>query len=144
MSESNVQAVPMAKKSTSDSLENDMGKTLTSTKITSEIDFLKRMKLKAQIAGYAGATDDVKAISKFESADDKRVQNNYVKLIKLYNDSESEKRDTPLVRTKRNELSNIYSVFGFTDLFSIASTISEIERVRSANDDILSVVKSLV
>ena len=76
MSESNVQAVPMAKKSTSDSLENDMGKSLTSTKITSEIDFLKRMKLKAQIAGYAGATEDVKAISKFESADDKRVQNN--------------------------------------------------------------------
>ena len=144
MSESNVQAVPMAKKSTSDSLENDMSKTLTSTKITSEIDFLKRMKLKAQIAGYASATDDVKAISNFESADDKRVQNNYVKLIKLYNDSESEKRDTPLVRTKRNELSNIYSVFGFSDLYSIASTISEIERVRSANDDILSVVKSLV
>ena len=144
MSDSNVQAVPMAKQSTSDSLENDLSKTLTSSKITSEIDFLKRMKLKAQIAGYEGATEDVKAISKFESADDKRVQNNYVKLIKLYNDSESEKKDTPLVRTKRNELSNIYSVFGFNDLYSIASTISEIERVRSANEDILSVVKSLV
>ena len=84
MSESNVQAVPMAKKSTSDSLENDMGKTLISTKITSEIDFLKRMKLKAQIAGFPGATSSTKAIAEFESSDDKRVQNNYVKLIKLY------------------------------------------------------------
>ena len=85
-----------------------------------------------------------KAIAKFESTDDKRVQDNYVKLIRLYDSAEDEKRNTPLVRTKRNELSNIYSVFGFSDLYSIASTISEIERVRSANDDILSVVKSLV
>ena len=143
MSESNVQAVPMAKKSTSDSLENDMGKTLTSTKITSEIDFLKRMKLKAQIAGYGGASEDVKAIAQFESTDDKRVQDNYVKLIRLYNAAEKEKEDTPTVRTKRNELSNLYSVFGFSDLYSIASTISEIERVRSSNDDIISVVNSL-
>ena len=143
MSESNVQAVPMAKKSTSDSLENDMSKTLTSTKITSEIDFLKRMKLKAQIAGYAGASAETKTIAEFESSDDKRVQANYVKLISLYNESEKEIVATPTVRVKRNELANIYSVFGFNDLYSIASTISEIERVRSANDDILSVVKSL-
>ena len=143
MSDSNVQAVPMARKSTSDSLENDMSKTLTSTKITSEIDFLKRMKLKAQIAGYAGATADTKAIAEFESSDDKRVQNNYVKLIKLYTAAEKEKVDAPTVRVKRNELSNIYSVFGFNDLYSIASTISEIERVRSSNTDIISVVESL-
>ena len=143
MSDSNVQAIPMARKSTSDSLENDMSKTLTSTKITSEIDFLKRMKLKAQIAGYAAASDNVKAISQFESVDDKRVQANYVKLISLYDESEKERVETPTVRVKRNELSNIYSVFGFNDLYSIASTISEIERVRSSNTDIISVVDSL-
>ena len=56
-----VNAIPMAKQTKEEVIENDLGKTLKSSKITSEIDFLKRMKLKQQISAgfflYVSLTD---------------------------------------------------------------------------------------
>lgn len=146
----NVSAIPMAKQNASEQVENELSKnSLRSSKVTSEIDFLKRMKLKKYIASVAGTDAALKEIVEFQSADDERIQQIYAKLIKMYKESEAEKKaaatDTKgeVGRTARNAMSNIYSQFGYRDLFSIASVIAEIQRVRAENEDILSSVKGL-
>jgi len=149
----NISAIPMAKKSASETIENDLGRHLKSSPITSEIDFLKKMKLKTQLMDSvknsslsAKEKDSLTAIAKFQSNDDKRIQETYSKLIKVYQDAEAEKNDKDsnkpgeVVRTKRNELSNLYSQFGYRDLYDIASTISEIQRTVVENRDIMGAV----
>ena len=69
---------------------------LQSSGISSEIDFLKRIKLRAQIlsanvaiaasAGVKLSADDITAVS-FESKKDKRKKEYYAKLIGVYNAS---------------------------------------------------------
>ena len=145
MSDKNIQAIPMAKKSHSDQIEDQLGEKLTSTKITSEIDYLKKMKLRSYL--MANGTDETKAIASFQSQDDKRKEQIYVKLIKLYKDSEKEEKDemegkTP-GRVKRNEMSNIYATFGYEDLYSIACDISEIQRVKQSNKNVLSIIENI-
>ena len=143
-----VNAIPMAKQTKEEVVENDLGTTLKSSKITSEIDFLKRMKLKQQISKESGADASLKAIADFQSADDKRIQEVYAKLIEIYQKAEAEKaaavRDPSTPRTDRNTRANIYSQFGYKSLYDIASIVSEIQRVRSENDDIMSSVKSIL
>jgi hypothetical protein len=149
----NISAIPMAKQSASETIENDLGRHLKSSPITSEIDFLKKMKLKTQLITSVSTSglsekekDALTAIAKFQSNDDKRIQQTYSKLIKVYQDAEAEKNDKDsnkpgeVVRTKRNELSNLYSQFGYRDLYDIASTISEIQRTVVENRDIMGAV----
>ena len=111
-----VNAIPMAKQTKEEVIENDLGKTLKSSKITSEIDFLKRMKLKQQISKEATSDPSLKAIADFQSADDKRIQEVYAKLIAMYQAAEDEKKKetvkppgTSQDRTKRNILANLYA-----------------------------------
>ena len=153
----NISAIPMAKQNATETIENDLGKHLKSSPITSEIDFLKKMKLKTQLmdsVNRSALSDAEKAsiiaISSFQSADDKRIQTVYSQLIKLYQDAEKEKNDPTknpptgtLDRTKRNELSNVYSQFGYRDLYDIAATIAEIKRTVTENLDIMGAVNSL-
>ena len=145
-----INAIPMAKQTKEEVVENDLGKTLKSSKITSEIDFLKRMKLKQQIAKDASDDDEgkiLKSIANFQSADDKRIQDVYAKLIKLYQNAEEEKeraaRDPSTARTNRNILSNIYAQFGYKDLYEIAAVVAEIKRVKQENEDIMSSVNTI-
>ena len=58
-----VNAIPMAKQTKEEVVENDLGKTLKSSKITSEIDFLKRMKLKQQISKELKGATEADAVS---------------------------------------------------------------------------------
>ena len=152
-----VQAIPMSKQNASEQVENDLGKELKSSKITSEIDFLKKMKLKAQLfrETAAGTTqgDALRKIATFQSSDDKRIQIVYSKLIALYEAAENEKQTeenkpeaekASVGRAARNEMSNIYSQFGYKELYEIASTISEIQRVKTENADIMSSVRSII
>ena len=145
-----VNAIPMAKQTKEEVVENDLGRTLKSSKITSEIDFLKRMKLKQQIAKDAPDDADgkiLRSIATFQSADDKRIQDVYAKLIAIYQKAEEEKAQAALnpatSRQHRNTLSNIYSQFGFRDLYEIAATVAEIKRVKSENEDIMSSVNTI-
>ena len=144
-----VNAIPMAKQTKEEVIENDLGKTLKSSKITSEIDFLKRMKLKQQISQHATSDPSLKAIADFQSSDDKRIQEVYAKLIAMYQASESEKQaaaanpTAPVSREKRNILANLYATFGYRDLYEIASVISEIKRVQNENIDIMSSVNTI-
>ena len=142
-----VNAIPMAKQTKEEVVENDLGKTLKSSKITSEIDFLKRMKLKQQISKESGADASLKAIADFQSADDRRIQEVYAKLIEIYQKAEAEKaaavRDPSTARTDRNTLANIYAQFGYKDLYEIAAIVSEIKRVKQENEDIMSSVNTI-
>ena len=142
-----VHAIPMAKQNASEKIENDLGTSLKSSKITSEIDFLKRMKLKQTISKEAKDDPSLKAIADFQSADDKRIQDVYAKLIKLYQNAEEEKeraaRDPSTARTNRNIRSNIYAQFGYKDLYEIAAVVAEIKRVKQENEDIMSSVNTI-
>ena len=46
-------------------------------------------------------------------------------------------------RAKRNEMSNIYATFGYSDLYSIACVVSEIQRVKQSNKNVLSIVENI-
>ena len=143
-----IEAIPMAKQTKQETVENDLGNELKSSKIVSEIDFLKKMKLKAKLASTAG-TDDagkaLKAIAEFQSQDDLRIQQVYAKLILKYQQAESEKKravgKAAEPRTFRNEMANIYAQFGYKDLYQIAAVVAEISRVKQENEDIMSTVK---
>ena len=145
MSESNISAVPMAKKSASDQIENELGEKLVSTKITSEIDYLKKMKLRSYL--QTNGTPEAKAIASFQSQDDKRKEQTYVKLIALYKAAEDEEKkelnNEKPGRVKRNEMSNVYATFGYSDLYSIACVVSEIQRVKQSNKNVLSIVENI-
>ena len=114
-----VNAIPMAKQTKEEVIENDLGKTLKSSKITSEIDFLKRMKLKQQISVAATTSGDasLKAIADFQSTDDKRVQEVYSKLIAMYQSAEDEKRQKLL------NLLVLYKI-GQKEIFSLTFTLN--------------------
>ena len=105
------------------------------------------MKLKQQISREATGDPSLKAIAEFQSADDKRIQEVYAKLIAMYQAAEKEKKDElgkPVQeRTKRNILSNLYAQFGYKDLYEISATISEIRRVKQENEDIMSSVNTI-
>ena len=143
----NVSAIPMASKSKSDQIENELGEKLVSTKITSEIDYLKKMKLRSYL--QQNGSVEAKAIASFQSQDDKRKEQTYVKLIALYKAAEQEEQDeldpnkSNPGRVKRNEMANIYATFGYEDLYSIACVISEIQRVKQSNKNVLSIVENI-
>ena len=141
----NISAIPMSKKSASDQIENELGEKLVSTKITSEIDYLKKMKLRSYL--QTNGSDEAKAIASFQSQDDKRKEQTYVKLINLYKKAEDEEKDELAGknpgRVKRNEMSNVYATFGYSDLYSIACDISEIQRVKQSNKNVLSIVENI-
>ena len=141
----NIQAIPMAKKSASDQIENELGEHLSTSKITSEIDYLKKMKLRSYLQTHG--SDEAKAIASFQSQDDKRKEKTYVKLIELYKSAEREEQDElegkTKTRAKRNQMSSIYASFGYEDLYSIACVISEIQRVKQSNKNVLSIIESI-
>ena len=103
------------------------------------------MKLRSYL--QTNGSDEAKAIASFQSADDKRKEQTYVKLIKLYKKAEDEEKEEVEGknpgRVKRNEMASIYSNFGYEDLYSIACVISEIQRVKQSNKNVISIVDNV-
>ena len=129
--------------------EDDMPRKLQSSNISSEIDFLKRIKLRAQILhANEGLTDklsvdDIAAVS-FESKEDRRKKGYYAKLITVYNKSVAP-LTTPAapnpaeVKAKleaKMKLSYLYSIYGMKDLYELACDLSQVERVQESNEEI--------
>ena len=131
--------------------EDEMPDRLKSSDISSEIDFLKRIKLKAQIlqsahalvgqAGYEIPADDVAAAS-FESQEDKRKKKFYSRLIALYNKTTSV--DAAIKLAAKKDLAYLYSVYGMKDLYELACDLSKIERTTETNDEATTVSKSIL
>jgi hypothetical protein len=136
--------------------EDEMPDRLKSSDISSEIDFLKRIKLKAQIlqsaqalsgkAGYEIPADDVAAAS-FESQEDIRKKKFYSKLISLYNKSigsgNPKPSDAEKLEAKKN-LAYLYSVYGMKDLYELACDLSKIERTTETNAEATTVSKEIL
>ena len=98
---------------------------------------------------YTISRDVLKAIADFQSADDKRIQEVYAKLIAMYQAAEAEKNaaalnpSAPITRERRNILANLYAQFGYKDLYEIATVVAEIKRVKQENIDIMSSVDQI-
>ena len=142
-----VEVKEIIKQNAIETAEDDMPKKLQSSGISSEIDFLKRIKLRAQIlnanvvltaAGKALSVDDIEAVS-FESKEDKRKKGYYAKLIKVYNDSvetDAAKVTAAKKLEAKMKLSYLYSIYGMKDLYELACDLSQVERVQESNEEI--------
>jgi hypothetical protein len=89
-----VEIKEISKRSVIETAEDDLPQNMRSSGVTSEIDYLKRLKLRSQImANHAASSslhDDELAIAGFKSAEDMRIEKYYGKLIVLYNKSVDE------------------------------------------------------
>ena len=138
----------ISKRSVVETAEDDLPANLKSSGITSEIDYLKRLKLRSQIianhAAHGGLHVDEIAIAKFKSAEDSRLEKYYGKLIILYNKTIKEPANkidrTPAekeaVMQAKMELAYLYSIYGYKNLYSLAHDLSEVQRVQKSNDEI--------
>ena len=147
-----VEVKEIVKQNAIETAEDDLPRKLQNSGISSEIDFLKRIKLRAQILTSAASLvgtvnklsdDDIAAVS-FESKEDKRKKSYYSKLITVYNSSVAP-LTTPAapnpaeVKAKleaKMKLSYLYSIYGMKDLYELACDLSQVERVQESNEEI--------
>lgn len=147
-----VEVKEIVKQNAIESAEDDMPHKLSSSGIHSEIDFLKRIKLRAQVLSSQQGLDpahklspeDIVAVS-FESKEDKRKKSYYSKLITIYNDSVKKPADVAAGYTQgekdaklqaKMKLSYLYSIYGMKDLYELACDLSNVERVQESNEEI--------
>ena len=140
-----VEIKEISKRSEVETAEDDLPQRLAPSGISSEIDYLKRLKLKSQIAVNAStagvlSTQEL-AIAKFKSLEDTRIEKYYSNLIKVYQASivEVESSDETGKKAKldaKMKLAYLYSIYGYKNLYSLAHDLSEVERVQKSNDEI--------
>ena len=147
-----VEVKEIVKQNAIETAEDDMPHKLQSSGIHSEIDFLKRIKLRAQVLssqqGLAAenkiSKEDIDAVS-FESKEDKRKKGYYSKLITIYNASVKEPANAAAGYTvdekeaklqAKMKLSYLYSIYGMKDLYELACDLSNVERVQESNEEI--------
>ena len=149
-----VEIKEISKRSVVETAEDDLPANLKSSGITSEIDYLKRLKLRSQIiannATHGGLHADEIAIAKFKSAEDSRLEKYYGKLIILYNKTIKEPagvEPTPDEKKAKMqakmELAYLYSIYGYKNLYSLAHDLSEVERVQNSNEEIKGLTTSM-
>jgi len=140
-----VEVKEISKRSVVETAEDDLPANLKSSGVSSEIDYLKRLKLRTQIMANFTATGSDKepkyrdeiAIAGFKSAEDKRIEKYYGKLIILYNRSVDEDNAKKADKLKaKMELAYLYSIYGYKNLYSLAHDLSEVERVQKSNEEI--------
>ena len=148
-----VEVKEIVKQNAIETAEDDMPRKLQSSGISSEIDFLKRIKLRAQILASNEtlteklSVDDIAAVS-FESKEDKRKKGYYAKLITVYNKSvaHADPLNPDEVKAKleaKMKLSYLYSIYGMKDLYELACDLSQVERVQESNEEIKGLSKSI-
>ena len=148
-----VEVKEIIKQNAIETAEDDMPRKLQSSGISSEIDFLKRIKLRAQILASNEtlttklSADDISAVS-FESKEDKRKKGYYAKLINVYNASvaHADPLNAAAVKAKleaKMKLSYLYSIYGMKDLYELACDLSQVERVQESNEEIKGLSKSI-
>lgn len=143
------------RRSTVETAEDDLPANMRKTDVHSEIDYLKRLRLKAQINGTAGGnlTKSEKAIASFKSKEDARIETYYHALIIKYNsangiskpdgsafeleaDGKMKKDDATEMYVAKTQLAYLYSLYGYKNLYSLAHDMAEIERVQNSNQEI--------
>ena len=148
-----VELKEISKRSVVETAEDDLPANLKSSGITSEIDYLKRLKLRSQIisnSATGGLHADEIAIAKFKSAEDTRLEKYYGKLIILYNKTikapaglELTDGEKAAIMQAKMELAYLYSIYGYKNLYQLAHDLSEVERVQNSNEEIKGLTKSM-
>ena len=147
-----VEIKEISKRSSVETAEDDLPANLKSTGVSSEIDYLKRLKLRTQIMANlktTGTLSDDKhrdeiAIAGFKSAEDARIEEYYGKLIILYNRSVNEEKGKEDDKLKaKMELAYLYSIYGYKNLYQLAHDLSEVQRVQKSNDEITGLSENL-
>lgn len=148
-----VEVKEISKRTTVETAEDDLPAKLTPSGISSEIDYLKRLKIKAQILSLSASggrvSDEEKAIASFKSSEDKRIEKYYSKLISVYNESTAELASTAGDGDKKKKLdakmklAYLYSIYGYKDLYQLAHDLSEVERVQNSNEEVKALSGSL-
>ena len=145
-----VEVKEISKRSVVETAEDDLPANLKSSGITSEIDYLKRLKLRSQIianSSAGGLQPDEITIAKFKSAEDKRLEKYYGQLINLYNKTIVEHDEDPTKRKavmqSKMELAYLYSIYGYKNLYQLAHDLSEVERVQKSNNEIKNLTKDM-
>ena len=149
-----VEVKEISKRSVVETAEDDLPANLKSSGITSEIDYLKRLKLRSQIIANntvgGGLHADELAIAKFKSAEDTRLEKYYGKLIILYNKTikapaglELTDGEKAAIMQAKMELSYLYSIYGYKNLYQLAHDLSEVERVQNSNEEIKGLTQSM-
>ena len=143
------------RRSNVETAEDDLPSNLRKTDVHSEIDYLKRLRLKAQINGQerSNLSNSEKAIASFKSKEDARIEEFYHALIIKYNiangisksdatafaydkDGVMNADDAKIMYTGKTELAYLYSLYGYKNLYSLAHDMAEIERVQNSNQEI--------
>ena len=143
------------RRSTVETAEDDLPANMRKTDVHSEIDYLKRLRLKAQINGQerSNLTNSEKAIASFKSKEDARIETYYHALIIKYNsangiskpdgtafayeaDGKMKKDDATDMYVAKTQLAYLYSLYGYKNLYSLAHDMAEIERVQNSNQEI--------
>ena len=102
---------------------------LTKSQVNSEIDMLKRIKLRAEIKQLASVNNgefvdrNLQEIASFESADDKRIQQFYKGLIELYNRAHENPSSPDYFK-----LNYFYARMGHISLYEMACKLAENQR----------------
>ena len=149
-----VEVKEISKRSVVETAEDDLPANLKSSGITSEIDYLKRLKLRSQIIANntvgGGLHADELAIAKFKSAEDTRLEKYYGKLIILYNKTikapaglELTSGEKAAIMQAKMELAYLYSIYGYKNLYQLAHDLSEVERVKNSNEEIKGLTQSM-
>ena len=141
-----VEIKEISKRSEVETAEDDLPQKLAPSGIHSEIDYLKRLKLRSQIVVNNETTGALStqelAIAKFKSAEDTRIERYYSNLITVYNASVvniADPEDRAAKKAKldaKMKLAYLYSIYGYKNLYSLAHDLSEVERVQKSNDEI--------
>ena len=146
-----VEVKEISKRSVIETAEDDLPANLKSSGISSEIDYLKRLKLRSQIMANSavggGLHKDELAIAGFKSAEDARLEKYYGQLIHLYNKTIVEHNDDDTKRKavmqSKMELAYLYSIYGYKNLYQLAHDLSEVERVQKSNNEIKNLTSDL-
>lgn len=101
---------------------------LTKNQVNSEIDMLKRIKLRAEIKKLAAddnsfVDENLREIASFESADDKRIQQFYKGLIELYKRAHANPSSPDYFK-----LNYFYARMGHISLYEMACKLAENQR----------------
>ena len=137
-----VEIKEISKRSVVETAEDDLPANLKSSGVSSEIDYLKRLKLRTQIMvnlkdkSTTPEHKDELLIASFKSAEDKRIEKFYGKLINLYNKTVDESVDPKTRVGAKMELAYLYSIYGYKNLYQLAHDLSEVQRVQKSNDEI--------
>ena len=146
-----VEVKEISKRSVIETAKDDLFANLNSSGITSEIDYLKRLKLRSQIMANntlgGGLHADEIAIAKFKSAEDTRLEKYYGQSINLYNKTIVEHGDDDAKRKavmqSKMELAYLYSIYGYKNLYQLAHDLSEVERVQNSNEEIKNLANNM-